>query len=180
MKEKAGRESRRPQAGEHPGAAPPGRGWRSSPAAVGPPRGPRFPGDPAARGGPSPHRGPARPFRAALTSATAASGWAPRWSPAHAAGRGPQPPEWDGAELPAATAGPGVRERAEEPREGHWARRSDTQRTAHAGAAGAAPPAGQEESGHRSGLLPGRWVRLRLPGKFRGPAASFTTKETAN
>lgn len=39
---------------------------------------PRLPGDPAARGGPSPHRGPARPFRAALTSATAASGWAPR------------------------------------------------------------------------------------------------------
>lgn len=34
------------------------------------------------------------------------------WSPAHAAGRGPQPPGWDGAELPAATAGPGVLEQA--------------------------------------------------------------------
>lgn len=67
-----------------------------------------------------------------------------------------------------------------EPRAGHWARRSDTQRTAHAGASGAAPPAGREELGHHSGLLPGRWVRLRLPGKFRGPAASSTTKETAN
>lgn len=83
-------------------------GWRSSPAALGPPRGPRFPGDPAA--GASPHRGPPGPSAPRLPRPGCL-----RLGPALVTGsclgaRATAARRWDGAELPAATAGPGVRE----------------------------------------------------------------------
>ena len=74
-KEKAGRESKRPPKRESTRSGP---GREGVEVVSRSPRTSARPADPAARGGPSPHRGPARPFRAALTSATAASGWAPR------------------------------------------------------------------------------------------------------
>lgn len=95
------------------------------------------PAGPSARRLPRPRLPPARP-RAR--------------SPAHTAGRGPRQPGRDRGESAAATRG---RQGCANER-GVLGRRpgsaSDNYRTAHAGAPGPAPPAGQEESGHRLGF----------------------------
>lgn len=108
------------------------------------PRGPRFPGDTA----PTPPRpGEARALTGGPPGPSAPRLPRPRLpparprarSPAHAAGHWPQPPGWDRSKLLVAAACAGSAVATGEHWAG-WARRPDTQLTAHARAAPARAP----------------------------------------
>lgn len=106
---------------------------------------------------------PPRPFRAALTSATVASRSAPRSVTGACRGARATAAQEESRRV----AGRHRRRRVCASERGAKRQRPglvtpDTELTAHAGAAGPAPPAGQEESGHRLGCLPGRHAQLRL------------------
>lgn len=115
------------------------------------------------RPGPTPPQS-RRPFLAALTSATVASRSAPRSvtgacrrARATAAREGSRRLAGRHPRRPVYAREPG------EPGQRPGSEASDTERTAHAGAAGPAPPAGQEESGHRVGFLPRQAREAQAP-----------------